>query len=188
MYIGLTFFYQIIWIQISRETPGGQDVSWFTAWCDWVTCTLCCIFSCHCHLQQSSHQHTWFSVWLVQHILVFQASMEPENLPEHDAELPCFWTYAATTLTSWHLMVTFCTLHVAQRLHFFEPKAIDGQTVILFGLLNGTSIGLLNLSLGFNSIGFYQVIPLFFRTFVQYFFLQSFFLKFSMSHRWQSWP
>jgi solute carrier family 35 protein E3 len=54
-------------------------------------------------------------------------------------------------------MVTFCTLHVAQRLHFFEPKAIDGQTVILFGLLNGTSIGLLNLSLGFNSIGFYQV-------------------------------
>ncbi|AQK44917.1 Nucleotide/sugar transporter family protein [Zea mays] len=63
----------------------------------------------------------------------------------------------ATTLTSWHLMVTFCTLHVAQRLRFFEPKAIDGQTVILFGLLNGTSIGLLNLSLGFNSIGFYQV-------------------------------
>uniref|UniRef100_A0A0E0E2C3 Sugar phosphate transporter domain-containing protein n=1 Tax=Oryza meridionalis TaxID=40149 RepID=A0A0E0E2C3_9ORYZ len=62
----------------------------------------------------------------------------------------------ATTLTSWHLMMTFCTLHVAQRLHFFEPKAIDGQTVILFGLLNGTSIGLLNLSLGFNSIGFYQ--------------------------------
>ncbi|KAK3144234.1 hypothetical protein QOZ80_4AG0310370 [Eleusine coracana subsp. coracana] len=66
----------------------------------------------------------------------------------------------ATTLTSWHLMVTFCTLHVAQRLHFFEPKAIDGQTVILFGLLNGTSIGLLNLSLGFNSIGFYQMTKL----------------------------
>jgi len=66
----------------------------------------------------------------------------------------------ATTLTSWHLMVTFCTLHVAQRLHFFEPKAIDGHTVILFGLLNGTSIGLLNLSLGFNSIGFYQMTKL----------------------------
>lgn len=42
-------------------------------------------------------------------------------------------------------------------MRFFEPKAIDGQTVVLFGLLNGTSIGLLNLSLGFNSIGFYQV-------------------------------
>ncbi|CAD6243427.1 unnamed protein product [Miscanthus lutarioriparius] len=66
----------------------------------------------------------------------------------------------ATTLTSWHLMVTFCTLHVAQRLRFFEPKAIDGQTVVLFGLLNGTSIGLLNLSLGFNSIGFYQMTKL----------------------------
>ena len=64
---------------------------------------------------------------------------------------------AATTLTSWHLMVTFCTLYVAQRMHLFEPKAIDGHTVVLFGLLNGTSIGLLNLSLGFNSIGFYQV-------------------------------
>jgi solute carrier family 35 protein E3 len=63
----------------------------------------------------------------------------------------------ATTLTSWHLMVTFCTLYVAQRMRFFEPKAIDGHTVVLFGLLNGTSIGLLNLSLGFNSIGFYQV-------------------------------
>ncbi|KAJ3680223.1 hypothetical protein LUZ60_016501 [Juncus effusus] len=66
----------------------------------------------------------------------------------------------ATTLTSWHLMVTFCTLHVAQKLHFFEPKQIDSQTVILFGMLNGTSIGLLNLSLGFNSIGFYQMTKL----------------------------
>lgn len=63
----------------------------------------------------------------------------------------------ATTLTSWHLLVTFCTLHAAQRLNMFENKAIDMKTVILFGILNGVSIGLLNLSLGFNSIGFYQV-------------------------------
>uniref|UniRef100_A0A6N2NGT6 Sugar phosphate transporter domain-containing protein n=1 Tax=Salix viminalis TaxID=40686 RepID=A0A6N2NGT6_SALVM len=62
----------------------------------------------------------------------------------------------ATTLTSWHLMVTFCTLHAAQRLNLFESKSIDMKTVILFGILNGVSIGLLNLSLGFNSIGFYQ--------------------------------
>jgi hypothetical protein len=54
--------------------------------------------------------------------------------------------------------VTFCTLHVAQRLRFFEPKPIDTQTVISFGFLNGISIGLLNLCLGFNSVGFYQVI------------------------------
>ncbi|KAJ4891180.1 Nucleotide/sugar transporter family protein [Raphanus sativus] len=66
----------------------------------------------------------------------------------------------ATTLTSWHLMVTYCTLHVAYRLNFFENKAIDTKTVVLFGLLNGISIGLLNLSLGFNSIGFYQMTKL----------------------------
>lgn len=64
---------------------------------------------------------------------------------------------AATTLTSWHLMVTFCTLHAAQRFNLFENKPIDMKTVMLFGILNGVSIGLLNLSLGFNSIGFYQV-------------------------------
>ncbi|CAL9153736.1 unnamed protein product [Musa hybrid cultivar] len=66
----------------------------------------------------------------------------------------------ASTLTSWHLMMTFCTLHVAQRFHFFDPKSIDVRTVVLFGLLNGTSIGFLNLSLGFNSIGFYQMTKL----------------------------
>ncbi|KAI3523404.1 hypothetical protein L1887_01495 [Cichorium endivia] len=66
----------------------------------------------------------------------------------------------ATTLTSWHLMVTYCTLHVANRLNFFENKKIDTKTVILFGILNGVSIGFLNLSLGFNSIGFYQMTKL----------------------------
>ncbi|GMY10326.1 UDP-xylose transporter 1 isoform X1 [Fagus crenata] len=66
----------------------------------------------------------------------------------------------ATTLTSWHLMVTFCTLHAAQRLNFFESKSVDTKTVMLFGILNGISIGLLNLSLGFNSIGFYQMTKL----------------------------
>ncbi|KAK6142226.1 hypothetical protein DH2020_022574 [Rehmannia glutinosa] len=63
----------------------------------------------------------------------------------------------ATTLTSWHLMVTYCSLHVALRLNFFENKPIDIKTVMMFGILNGVSIGLLNLSLGFNSIGFYQL-------------------------------
>lgn len=66
----------------------------------------------------------------------------------------------ATTLTSWHLMVTFCTLHVAQRFNVFESKSVDMKTVMLFGILNGVSIGLLNLSLGFNSIGFYQMTKL----------------------------
>ncbi|KAI4322276.1 hypothetical protein L6164_021987 [Bauhinia variegata] len=66
----------------------------------------------------------------------------------------------ATTLTSWHLIVTFCTLHAAQRFNFFETKPIDLKTIMLFGILNGISIGLLNLSLGFNSIGFYQMTKL----------------------------
>ncbi|KAJ1425950.1 putative membrane protein [Sesbania bispinosa] len=66
----------------------------------------------------------------------------------------------ATTLTSWHLMVTFCTLHAAQRLNLFVSKSIDMKTVMLFGFLNGISIGFLNLSLGFNSVGFYQMTKL----------------------------
>lgn len=65
---------------------------------------------------------------------------------------------AATTLTSWHLLVTFCSLHVAQWINLFEHKPFDSRTVMGFGILNGISIGLLNLSLGFNSVGFYQVL------------------------------
>lgn len=64
---------------------------------------------------------------------------------------------SATTLTSWHLLVTFCSLHVALWMKLFEKKPFDPRTVMGFGILNGTSIGLLNLSLGFNSVGFYQV-------------------------------
>jgi len=67
----------------------------------------------------------------------------------------------ATTLTSWHLLVTFCSLHVALWMKFFEHKPFDPRAVLGFGVLNGISIGLLNLSLGFNSVGFYQVQPLF---------------------------
>ncbi|BAF06571.1 Os01g0823200 [Oryza sativa Japonica Group] len=66
----------------------------------------------------------------------------------------------ATTLTSWHLLVTFCSLHVALQMKLFENKDLDPKTIIGFGILNGISIGLLNLSLGFNSIGFYQVTKL----------------------------
>ncbi|CAI9298856.1 UDP-xylose transporter 2 isoform X1 [Lactuca sativa] len=66
----------------------------------------------------------------------------------------------ATTLTSWHLLVTFCSLHVALWMKFFEHKPFDPKAVMGFGILNGTSIGLLNLSLGFNSVGFYQMTKL----------------------------
>ncbi|KAA8543662.1 hypothetical protein F0562_021592 [Nyssa sinensis] len=66
----------------------------------------------------------------------------------------------ATTLTSWHLLVTFCSLHVALWMKLFEHKPFDSRAVMGFGVLNGTSIGLLNLSLGFNSVGFYQMTKL----------------------------
>ncbi|XP_006643793.1 UDP-xylose transporter 3 [Oryza brachyantha] len=66
----------------------------------------------------------------------------------------------ATTLTSWHLLVTFCSLHVALCMKLFEHKPFDSRTVMGFGVLNGISIGLLNLSLGFNSVGFYQMTKL----------------------------
>ncbi|KAJ9698876.1 hypothetical protein PVL29_007784 [Vitis rotundifolia] len=66
----------------------------------------------------------------------------------------------ATTLTSWHLLVTFCSLHVALWMKLFEHKPFDARAVMGFGILNGTSIGLLNLSLGFNSVGFYQMTKL----------------------------
>ncbi|XP_037468272.1 uncharacterized protein LOC119340464 isoform X2 [Triticum dicoccoides] len=69
-----------------------------------------------------------------------------------------FWAYT-TKLTSWHLLVTFCMLHTAQRLHFFEPKPIDAQIVISFGFLNGISIGLLNLCLGFYQMTKLAIIP-----------------------------
>ncbi|KAL5203410.1 hypothetical protein ABZP36_014362 [Zizania latifolia] len=66
----------------------------------------------------------------------------------------------ATSLTSWHLLVTFCSLHVALWMKLFEHKPFDPRTVMGFGVLNGISIGLLNLSLGFNSVGFYQMTKL----------------------------
>jgi solute carrier family 35 protein E3 len=56
--------------------------------------------------------------------------------------------------------VTFCSLHVAQWVKLFEHKPFDSRTVMGFGILNGVSIGLLNLSLGFNSVGFYQMTKL----------------------------
>ncbi|KAJ7959925.1 Nucleotide/sugar transporter family protein [Quillaja saponaria] len=66
----------------------------------------------------------------------------------------------ATTLTSWHLLVTFSSLHVALWMQLFEHKPFDARAVMGFGILNGISIGLLNLSLGFNSVGFYQMTKL----------------------------
>uniref|UniRef100_A0A0E0JQE6 Sugar phosphate transporter domain-containing protein n=1 Tax=Oryza punctata TaxID=4537 RepID=A0A0E0JQE6_ORYPU len=80
--------------------------------------------------------------------------------PRSTGDLRLVHAYLATTLTSWHLLVTFCSLHVALQMKLFENKDLDPKIIIGFGILNGISIGLLNLSLGFNSIGFYQVTKL----------------------------
>ncbi|KAM5584779.1 hypothetical protein ABKV19_004240, partial [Rosa sericea] len=53
-------------------------------------------------------------------------------------------------------LVTFCSLHVPLRMRFFEQKPLDQKIVMRCGIMNGISIGLLDLSLGFNSIDFYQ--------------------------------
>ncbi|KAH1057214.1 hypothetical protein J1N35_035279 [Gossypium stocksii] len=45
---------------------------------------------------------------------------------------------------------------LSTRLKLFEHKPFDARAVMGFGILNGISIGLLNLSLGFKSVGFYQ--------------------------------
>ncbi|XP_026432577.1 UDP-xylose transporter 1-like isoform X3 [Papaver somniferum] len=74
--------------------------------------------------------------------------------------LTSFGVIPMMTGISWHLLVTFCTLHVAQRFNVFKTKAIDTETVMLFGILNDVSTGLLDLCLGFNSIGFYQMTKL----------------------------
>ncbi|KAE9608753.1 putative sugar phosphate transporter domain-containing protein [Lupinus albus] len=68
--------------------------------------------------------------------------------------------FKSTTLTSWHLLVTFCSLHVALKMRIFEHKPFEQKAVMGFGVLNGISIGLLNLSLAFNSVGFYQMTKL----------------------------
>ncbi|KAL5974770.1 hypothetical protein ACLOJK_031441 [Asimina triloba] len=80
--------------------------------------------------------------------------------PQDGLERNFFSASRATTLTSWHLLVTFCSLHAALWMKLFEHKPFDPRAVMGFGVLNGISIGLLNLSLGFNSVGFYQMTKL----------------------------
>uniref|UniRef100_A0A7S0S9T5 Sugar phosphate transporter domain-containing protein n=1 Tax=Mantoniella antarctica TaxID=81844 RepID=A0A7S0S9T5_9CHLO len=65
-----------------------------------------------------------------------------------------------TFLTALHQIVTAGALRVASKVGLLEPKAIDRGALLRFSVLNGVSIGFLNLSLGFNSVGFYQMTKL----------------------------
>mmetsp|Transcript_3966 Transcript_3966/g.4483 ORF Transcript_3966/g.4483 Transcript_3966/m.4483 type:complete len:315 (+) Transcript_3966:224-1168(+) len=66
----------------------------------------------------------------------------------------------ATTLTCGHLGVTSLFLHIARTFKWFEYKSLELKPLLIFSVLNGMSIGFLNLSLGFNSVGFYQMTKL----------------------------
>jgi len=65
-----------------------------------------------------------------------------------------------TFLTALHQLVTAGALRGAARAGLLEPKAIERGALLRFSVLNGVSIGFLNLSLGFNSVGFYQMTKL----------------------------
>ena len=65
-----------------------------------------------------------------------------------------------TCLTATHMAVTAVALRVAARVKLLEPKGIEKRALAKFAALNGVSVAFLNLSLGFNSVGFYQMTKL----------------------------
>ena len=65
-----------------------------------------------------------------------------------------------TFLTAMHMIVTAIALRFAAKYNFLEPKEIERTALLRFSCINGISIAFLNLSLGFNSIGFYQMTKL----------------------------
>ena len=65
-----------------------------------------------------------------------------------------------TFLTALHQLVTAGALRGASKAGLLEPKPIERGPLLRFAVLNGISIGFLNLSLGFNSVGFYQMTKL----------------------------
>ena len=67
---------------------------------------------------------------------------------------------AVTFLTAMHMVLTALVLRAAARMGYFEKKSVGRAEVVKFGVLNSASIALLNLSLGFNSVGFYQMTKL----------------------------
>ena len=65
-----------------------------------------------------------------------------------------------TCLTATHMAVTAVALRVAEKMGYVEAKAIERKALVRFSCLNGISVAFLNLSLGFNSVGFYQMTKL----------------------------
>mmetsp|Transcript_47698 Transcript_47698/g.121708 ORF Transcript_47698/g.121708 Transcript_47698/m.121708 type:complete len:382 (-) Transcript_47698:24-1169(-) len=68
--------------------------------------------------------------------------------------------HQATSLTGMHTLACVLTMRLALGLGWMEYKDCPRQAILIFGVMQGISIGLLNLSLGFNSVGFYQMTKL----------------------------
>uniref|UniRef100_A0A061RCK0 Nucleotide sugar transporter family protein n=1 Tax=Tetraselmis sp. GSL018 TaxID=582737 RepID=A0A061RCK0_9CHLO len=66
----------------------------------------------------------------------------------------------ATTLTGLHTAACVGFTRVAKSLGWVTNKPCPWRAILTFGITQGVSIGFLNLSLGFNSVGFYQMTKL----------------------------
>lgn len=64
------------------------------------------------------------------------------------------------TLTGWHMCFTTLTLRAAVILGVFQHKRMPLRSIIGFSLLDSITMGLQNLSLGNNSVSFYQMCKL----------------------------
>lgn len=60
--------------------------------------------------------------------------------------------HQATSLTGMHTLACVLTMRLALGLGWMEYKDCPRQAILIFGVMQGISIGLLNLSLGFNSV------------------------------------
>ena len=58
------------------------------------------------------------------------------------------------------MFVTAIGLDGARAMKFFDVKSLEMKPKLQFAILNGVSIGFLNLSLAYNSVGFYQMTKL----------------------------
>lgn len=66
-----------------------------------------------------------------------------------------------STLTGWHLLITYGVLTAAIRLGVFQRKILERRYVVLFCVFDASAMALQNLSLTYNTVNFYQTCKLF---------------------------
>ncbi|XP_026446643.1 uncharacterized protein LOC113347246 isoform X2 [Papaver somniferum] len=78
----------------------------------------------------------WLGYWVVpKHFLTQEGSNDSSTAIFVAWSIRSCHDYSAITLTSWHLMVTICTLHVARRFNVFETKEIDTETMTKLAII-----------------------------------------------------